>query len=257
MKMDTYMPSAPLRPFIKAYKIIESGDEQTNRVVPDTSFALAFRLKGQISAISEELKTTLPAATFSGLRKSVRLFNYAAQTSALIVQFEETGVPAFFKPPLHELFEQSTSLDNFFPGLEISIVEERLSAAPDNLAKVAIVEQFLYNKLCCNKPDKLVLEAINKIHSNNGIIRIKELAKSLYISNDAFEKRFRRAVGATPKQFSSIIKLKAIIGQNPGAGSFTAIAFEHGYYDQPHFNKDFKLFTGQTPTEFFSSGLYW
>lgn len=257
MKMETYMPAALLRPFIKAYKIIESGDERTNRVVPNTSFALAFRFKGQISSIANGRKTALPATTFSGLRKSVRLFNYAAQTSALIVQFEETGVLAFFKHPLHELFEQSISLDNFFPQSEISIVEQRLSEAPDKLAKIAIVEQFLYNKLFYNKPDKLVLEAINSIYSSNGIIRIRELARSLCISDDAFEKRFRKAVGATPKQFSSIIKLKAIIDQNTGSGSFTDIAFEHGYYDQPHFNKDFKLFTGQTPTEFFKSGLYW
>jgi AraC-like DNA-binding protein len=257
MKMEAYTPAALLRPFIKAYKIIESGDELINRVLPNTSFAVAFRFRGQISYITDAGKTALPTATFSGLRKSVRLINYATQTSALIVQFEETGISAFFKQPLHELFEESISLDNFFPQLEISIVEERLAEAPNAFAKIAIVEQFLYSKLLHNKPDKLVSEAITKIHSNNGIIRINELAKSLYISNDAFEKRFRKAVGATPKQFSSIIKIKTIIDQNPAPASFTDIALEHGYYDQPHFNKDFKLFTGQTPTEFFKSGLYW
>lgn len=257
MKMETHTPAALLRPFIKAYKIIESGDELINRVVPNTSFAVAFRFKGQISYITNTGKIALSAATFSGLRKSVRLINYAAQTAALIVEFEETGVSAFFKQPLYEFFEESASLDNFFPYSEISIVEERLAEAESALAKIAIVEQFLYAKLFYHKPDKLVSEAITKIHSNNGVIRINELAKSLYISNDAFEKRFRKAVGATPKQFSSIIKIKAIIDQNPAPTSFTAVALEHGYYDQPHFNKDFKLFTGQTPTEFFKTGLYW
>ncbi|WP_316812734.1 helix-turn-helix transcriptional regulator [Pedobacter heparinus] len=255
--MKTYTPTVLLRPFIKAYKIIESGDERINRVVPNTSFALAFRYRGQISYITETGKTALPAATFSGLRKSVRLISYAAQTAALIVQFEETGVTAFFRQPLHALFEESISLDNFFPPSEISIVEEGLTEATTDLTKIAIVEQFLYSKLRHSKPDKLVSEAIARIHSNHGIIKIKDLAQSLCISNDAFEKRFRKVVGATPKQFSSIVKIKTIIDQNPALSTFTEVALEHGYYDQPHFNKDFKLFTGQTPTEFFKSGLYW
>lgn len=255
--MEEYTPTALLRPFIKTYKIIESRDELVNRVVPNTSFAIAFRFRGQISYIADAGKTALPTAAFSGLRKSVRLINYAPQTAALIVQLEETGVSAFFKQPLHDLFEESVSLDNFFPQSEISIIEDRLIEAENNMTKIAIVEQFLYSKLLYNKPDKLVSEAIAKIYSNNGIIKINELAKGLYISNDAFEKRFRKVVGATPKQFSSIIKIKAIIDQNPTPSSFIDIALENGYYDQPHFNKDFKLFTGQTPTDFFKSGLYW
>ena len=257
MKMEEYIPSALLRPFIKAYRIIESRDELVNRVVPNTSFAIAFRFKGQVSYVDDTGKTALPVTVFSGLRKSVRLINYAPQTAAIIVQFEETGVSAFFKHPLHELFEESVSLDTFFPRSEISIIEDRLAEAGNNGARIAIVEQFLYSKIIYNKPDKLVLEAVARIHSHNGIIKINDLAKSLYISNDAFEKRFRRIVGATPKQFSSIIKIKAIIDQTSKSSSFLDMALENGYYDQPHFNKDFKLFTGQTPTDFFKSPLYW
>ena len=255
--MEEYIPSALLRPFIKAYRIIESRDELVNRVVPNTSFAIAFRFKGQVSYVDNTGKTALPAAVFSGLRKSVRLINYAPQTAAIIVQFEETGVSAFFKHPLHELFEESVSLDNFFPLSEISMIEERLAEAENNRSRIAIVEQFLYSKIIYNKPDKLVSEAIARIRSHIGIIKINDLAKSLYISNDAFEKRFRRVVGATPKQFSSIIKIKAIIDRTSKSSSFLDIALENGYYDQPHFNKDFKLFTGQTPTDFFKSPMYW
>ncbi len=255
--MEEYTPTALLRPFIKAYKIIESRDELINRVVPNTSFAIAFRFRGQISYVADAGKIALPTTAFSGLRKSVRLINYAPQTAALIIQFEETGISAFFKQPLHELFEESVSLDNFFPHSEISSIEDRLTEAKNDLTRIAIVEQFLCSKLLYNKPDKLVLEAIVKIHSHNGVIKINELAKGLYISNDAFEKRFRKVVGATPKQFSSIIKIKAIIDQSPSPSSFINIALENGYYDQPHFNKDFKLFTGQTPKDFFKSGSYW
>jgi AraC-like DNA-binding protein len=218
---------------------------------------LAFRFRGQISYLSESDKTALPAVTFSGLRKSVRLINYAPETSALIVQFRETGISAFFRQPLHELFEESVSLDNFFPQSEIAIIEERLAEAKSNEARIAVVEQFLCSKLFIPKPDALVQEAITRIYSNRGVLRISELADGLHISQDAFEKRFRKVTGTTPKQFSSIVKMKAIIGQNPTPASFLDMALDNGYYDQPHFNREFKLFTGLTPTDFFKSGQYW
>jgi AraC-like DNA-binding protein len=256
MNIEEHIPTEQLRPYIKAYRIIESPDGIVNRVVPNTSFTMAFRFKGQISYLNDSNKIILPVASFSGLRKSARLINYAPQTSALIVLFSETGVSAFFKQPLYELFEKSVPLDNFFTHSEISIIEERLAETNSNRKKIAVIEQFLCSKIFHNKTDKLVSEAVAKIYSNNGLTRISELAGSLFISQDAFEKRFRKVTGTTPKQFSSIIRLKTIIHQKPPS-SLLDVALKNGYYDQAHFNKDFKLFTGQTPTEFYKSPDFW
>jgi len=257
MQFETYTPTELLRPFVKAFMIIESENEMTNRVVPNTSFALAFRLRGQISYIHENTKIVLPAAAFSGLRKSVRLIQYAPHTAAIIVLFRETGVSAFVKQPANELFEQSISLDNFFPSSEISMIEEHLADIENNPSKIVVIERFLLSKLSWLSPDRLVSKAIEKIHSAKGNIRIKELAKDLYISQDAFEKRFRKITGASPKQFSQIVKLNAAIRQKNRSTSFLDIVFENGYFDQPHFNKAFRLFTGQSPRDFFKSASFW
>lgn len=257
MNIEEHIPTEQLRPYIKAYRIIESSDEIVNRVVPNTSFALAFRFRGRISYLNNSDKIILPVATFSGLRKSVRLISYAPQTSAIIVLFKETGVSAFFRHPLHELFEKSIPLDNFFAYSEISIMEERLTETNNNKKKIGMIEQFLCSKLFHNKTDKLVSEAIAKIYLNSGLTRIRELANSLFISQDAFEKRFRKVTGASPKQFSSIVRMKSIIHQTGSSASFLDMALENGYYDHSHFNKDFKLFTGLTPTDFFKSDSYW
>jgi AraC-like DNA-binding protein len=126
------------------------------------------------------------------------------------------------------------------------------------MQRIEIIEKYLITRYYDYKPDKLVYAAIEKINACNGLLGIKDLTNSLYISQDAFEKRFRKMVGTTPKQFSSIVKMKAIIRRNPTPLSFLDLALENGYYDQPHFNRDFKLFTGQTPTDFFKkSASYW
>jgi AraC-like DNA-binding protein len=257
MKIEDYIPTEQLRPFIKTYKIIESHDELVNRVLPNTSLAIAFRIKGQTNYLSGIHHQQLPVSTISGLRKSVRLIQYCSNTITLIVLFKETGAAAFFKQPLYELFEESASLDNFIPREKILIVEERLAEALSHNERISIVEQFLISQLHNSKTDPLIENTVARIYSMKGIIKIKELADSLHLSTDVFEKRFRKIVGTSPKTLSSIIRLKSIIGQKNKNHSFADIAFHAGYFDQPHFNKDFKLSTGLTPTDFFKTRSFW
>jgi len=257
MKVETYLPTAQLRPFVKSYTVIESQAEITNRVLPGTSFALAFRLKGEISYINGTAKIALPPVVFTGLKKTYRLIHYGSNAAAIIVLFTQTGGPAFLPGPPQELFEQSISLDSMIRPSEISLVEHRLAESLGLRDKIRVIESFLLSKCRHYANDSLVSAAISKIRCVNGHIRIRELANGLYISQDAFEKRFRKMTGASPKQFAQIIKMNAVIRQNSLADDLPDIAFSNGFYDQPHFNKDFKNFTGQAPTDFFRSASFW
>ncbi|MFB3385933.1 AraC family transcriptional regulator [Flavobacterium sp. LAR06] len=257
MKIVDFIPSEQLKPFVKVYRIIESQDEMTNRVLPSTSLAISFRCKGNVNYIRENQHENLPISTISGIRKSVRLINYSEDTTTIVIQFKEAGAKAFFKEPLHELFEESVSLDNFIPQQKIAIIEELLAEAKTNNQKIAIIEQFLLSRLHDYKPDKLIAAAIAIIQSKKGVVKIKELANALYISQDAFEKRFRKTIGSSPKQFCYVVRIKSIIDQKQHNQNLIDLAFDAGYFDQPHFNKDFRLFTGQTPSEFFKFSSFW
>ena len=71
------------------------------------------------------------------------------------------------------------------------------------------------------------------------------------LASSKFEKRFRAAVGASPRKFASIVRLKNVLQQYPTADSLTGLGYEAGFYDQAHFIKEFKAFTGDTPEDFF------
>lgn len=257
MHIDRYLPSAQLQPYIKAYLVIACAEDQVNRVLPDTNITIAFRYKGQVDYLTGTTRDHLPLSMVSGLRKSPRLINYTPGSGNVLVIFKEAGAAAFFREPLHELFEESLALDHFIAPGALTAVEEQLAGAADHKARVAIVEQLLLSRLHHKTTDLLVAAALDKIHAAQGRIKIRELAASLYISQDAFEKRFRKVAGTSPKQFCFIVRMKAIANQNMQDKTFTDIAFDAGYSDQPHFNKDFKLFTGQAPTDFFKSPPLW
>ncbi len=249
MIIKNYIPCTQLQPYIRTYKIIESRDGMLSRVLPNTSLAVAFRIKGQTNYAGGHL----PASVVTGLRKSVRLINYESDTATLVVMFKETGAASFFKTPANELFGESISLDHFIHPQEIALIEEQLEEAGTYRQKVAVIESFLLSCLRDHKTDGLVTAAVDIIYQSKGLMRIKELADQLFISNDAFEKRFRKVVGTSPKQFSYLVKMWSLIRQKDPDPNLADIAYNAGYFDQSHFNKDFKLFTGQTPGEFFKS----
>jgi len=257
MNIEEFTPVEILKPFIRAYRIIESDEETENRVLPNTSVAMAFRFRGRNHYNTGQGKIALPDMVFSGLRKSVRLINYSKDTATLIVLFKDTGAAAFFKEPFHELFEQSVALDSIIHPRELTPVGESLSEAKDNLQRVAVIEQFLLKRLNPYQQDDLILEAIRQINAARGFLKIKALSNTLYISNDAFEKRFRKITGSSPKQFASITRLSSIALQG-SSRRLLDTALDAGYYDQAHFNKDFKLFTGHTPAAFFKGAVpFW
>ncbi|MGF7072538.1 helix-turn-helix domain-containing protein [Mucilaginibacter sp. 3215] len=257
MHIERFTPGEILKPFIRQYVFIETANDLVNRILPDTSLVMAFRYGGKISDITQAHSSKLPSSLITGLKKSPRLINYAPGTGNMLVLFKAAGAAAFFKNPLHELFEASVPLDNFIAPDELALIEEQLAEAPNNQQRVIITEQFLLKHIENHKQDQLIISALQKIRLSKGMIKIKDLADTHYISQDALEKRFRRVVGTSPKQFSNIIKIRSILNSKPKNGSLSQVALEAGYFDQPHFNKEFKLFTGLNPTDFFKIPQAW
>jgi methylphosphotriester-DNA--protein-cysteine methyltransferase len=155
------------------------------------------------------------------------------------------------------LFGQHIHSGDLFHSSALNEILQRLAEAATNRDRMKIMQSFLLKHLTNSKADLLINNALQQIKRQNGIIRIKDLVTSLYISQDAFEKRFRTTVGATPKQYASIVRLRHLIKTFPAYHSLTDASYEAGYYDQSHFIRDFRLFTGQTPKDFFRSARYW
>ncbi|MDB5257595.1 MAG: helix-turn-helix protein [Chitinophagaceae bacterium] len=257
MKIDRYIPCDALKPFIKAFLLIESEQGMNNRILPDTALVMAFRLRGMVTFTDSSGEFTLPSQVITGIRKSSRIMNYAAGSATLLVLFTEAGPSAFFKAPMHHLFGQSISMEEFFCKKEIEEIEEKIYQSKTNNERFKCMEYFLTAQLKRHVLDPLVLQAIQTIKKHQGILSIYSLASLLCISQDAFEKRFRKSIGTSPKHFASIVRLKHIIATHSTSGTLAETAYDAGYFDQTHFNKDFKSFTGLTPSAFFRQEATW
>jgi AraC-like DNA-binding protein len=257
MKVHDIKPAPLLQPFISGYKLIETDTECVNRILPGISIAMAFRLRGKNLLVNNGSTRPLPGIVVSGLQKSPRHIGYENDTRTLVVQFNPASASAFFREPLHNLLGETVSLDDLMGSSQVRLINDRLSTAESDAQRISIVDGFLIGMIRKYEVDKLVSSAIQQINQVNGFIRIKDLRDRLCVSKDAFEKRFRKVVGASPKQYASLVRMSSIVGQSRDRDKLLDAAFEAGFFDESHFIKAFKQFTGQTPTDFMRSGPVW
>jgi AraC-like DNA-binding protein len=253
MKFISYLPSPILNPYIKTFAISESEEEKTYKVLPGTGLVIGFQYKGKLFHIANEKQIELNKSGLTGLHDSYRIFKNSANTGTVLVYFNEGGAVTFFKDPIHELFRESISLDNFMLRSELLIMEEQLFAATTDDKKIKVVEDFLIARIRPVSTDPLVMTALALIHKSKGNIKISDLMAQLHISQSPLEKRFRRVIGTSPKKFAAIVRFKHTVKNYNPQNSLTNLGYEAGFYDQAHFIKEFKNFTGETPETFFTT----
>jgi AraC-like DNA-binding protein len=117
--------------------------------------------------------------------------------------------------------------------------------------RLDLLTDFLCRKLeQASGNDPLIEESLDFIHQNLGSVTIKSLIKYFYISKRQFEKRFVREVGIPPqyyirvKRFNEAMKLI----DTGKYETLADVAYALGFFDQSHFIRDIKEFSGITPT---------
>jgi len=251
MKFDTYIPCDSLKPYIRVLAISESEMANTYKVLPGTEIVIGFQYRGKLSYSDNDQDIPLSSSGLTGLSDRYRIFHNTKNTGTVLVFFKEGAASSFFRQPIHELFRESLSLDNFMLRSELLILEEKLQESKSDKEKIAVIENFLISKLNPGVEDLMVMSAISMIYKAKGNIRMNDLAKALHTSQSPLEKRFRQKVGTSPKKFSSLIRFKHSIAQHRPDKPLTDLSYEAGYYDQAHFIKEFRNFTGDSPEIFF------
>lgn len=245
------LPCESLRPFVERYAVVRSTSDVPFNVLPGPGLVLGFQFSGAVKRVDQSGSHKLHRSGITGLHGTAATFLNDAGTGTVLVYFRESGATAFFPEPLNELFGQSLSLEHFMLRSELVLLEERLEEADNDAGRVAVVEDFLLERLRLAKPDALVVGALARIHRSKGNIRIEQLAEQLHTSRSPLERRFRKAVGATAKQYAGIVRMRQVLGAHVPGAALLDTALEAGFYDQAHFIKAFRAFTGEAPQRFF------
>jgi AraC-like DNA-binding protein len=251
MVMTPFLPSERLAPFVRSISVMEATEPSLHPVLPATGLTLGIRYSGSAALVDDEGRAKpLPSGGLVGMRTTLRRMQTLPGGGVVVVQFNALGASQFFDHPLHLFFGDIVALADVSSPQLLREIEDRLASAPSNDARARLVDEFLCRSLREREPDGLVRAAISIIRRARGVVRIGALAKELGISQDPLEKRFRRVVGASPKQLASIARFREVVSGFERGEKLTSLAHRAGYFDQPHLIREFRAFTGEAPEAF-------
>ena len=253
-KMDSFQiiqPSPLLSPYVKHYWLmtVNSEVQASERVIPTGMMCLMFHRGERIFSSADD--QWQPRAFLSGQDAVYTDLSYCGNIDMISVEFRPAGAKAFFKMPMLELYEQTVALDTL-NDFQLTELEKRLSDAANPETCVFLIESFLYKRLY--QSNEYNLKRINAVMQSiyHGQQNIDMLAQAACLEYKQFKRIFADYIGANPKDYLRIVRFQKalhILQTQPKTG-LTQLAYECGYYDQSHFIKDFKQFSGYTPTEY-------
>ncbi len=251
MQVTVIQPSPRLAPFVARLAIVESEHEVSQVPLGDPGVALGIRYAGAAGWLDGERERRLPDCSITGVLPSARRIHTQARSGLVLAQFHPAGAAAFFRDSMDELTGRTRPLEDLLPRAEVARLADRIASQPTSARRAAVLDGFLLARLRPETLDPIVAAAAAALASSRGVVRIASLARQLGLSQDPLEKRFRRAIGTSPKHLASLLRLRHAIAMGQRGLSWTLAAHQAGYFDQSHFIREFRAYASDTPTRFF------
>ena len=258
MNYQTYQPHPDLESLVKCYWTLEvpaAEGSQRQRIIPDGCLELAFILGDDIKRYTYDDEFVIqPRAMVLGQITQPFFIEPTGYVNSFAVRFYPYGLANFLSMPIKALANTETPLTVLFDEDTANSLEQRIINAEDAEARIAVIEDFLFKKLIDQVSiDHVVKTTIDTMFATGGTIAIGEMLKHKPSKRRQLERKFVTQVGISPKQLSKVIRLQSVLSimLNQGSERLSRIAYDGDYYDQAHFIRDFKEFTGMTPGEFF------
>jgi AraC-like DNA-binding protein len=146
----------------------------------------------------------------------------------------------------------NTPFDGNLIRNDLHVLYSQLEHAQASAEKIELIETSLRKMLAGMSSANMIAEQALHILELPVHTPIAKLAKSMNVSERYLETQFRKTVGLSPKTYALIVRFKRIEQQlkKLSAVRWQDMEFAHEYHDQNHFIKDFKRFTGHTPSAY-------
>jgi AraC-like DNA-binding protein len=255
MLIRFHRPAEPLATFVELIWLYDGigsshGQEQ---LMPSGTIELVVNLREDSVEVFDQNPNVprhkLTGAIISGPQSGSFVIETRHRTSVLGIHFKPGGLFPFLPFPVSELLDQHLSLFEVW-GSEGTNLRARLLECQLPEIKFLLLENFLWQQ---RRRDlafhPAVAAGIARLQAAPNVA-IAELCAELGISQRHFIERFHREIGLSPKLFSRLARFQSVMKQLKLNPSRADIAVTGGYYDQAHFNHDFRKFAGMTPSAY-------
>ena len=167
------------------------------------------------------------------------------------IKFRPGAFYPFFQKPISRIANASLPAQQVFQNA-IS-AEKSILACCDDLAMVDMAAQFLMAHLPPLDPNvDTACKIVEEIAIDRCVTRVEHLTARYGLQERTLQRLFHRYVGASPRWVIKRYRVYEVLNQL-SAGmpvAWAALAQDMGYFDQSHFNNDFRKLVGCAPGEY-------
>jgi AraC-like DNA-binding protein len=187
----------------------------------------------------------------AGLHDAPAITEHAGEGHGIQAYLTPLGGRQLLGMPMSELTGQVVELSDLIGPSSAAELAERLLAASDWGARFALLERAIAARVLDAPPLPTGLEwAWERLLKSDGAAPVGALADELGWSRRRLAASFREQLGLPPKPLARLLRFERAVARLRAGADLADVALDSGYYDQAHFNRDFRRFAGATPTEY-------
>ena len=261
MQLHLRKPSSALSPWIDFYWICEDYYplHELEYKLPDARTSWIFNLRRDRIRVygqgTPDRYEHMPGAIAAGPKTTRYWLNTDCQSACMGIEFKPGGAYPFLGGWMTELRDGDLPLREAIRHPDAGSLRCELSELSSPTERFRRVERFLIDCLAkrTDTPERnaAVGAGLQALAANPGTLLVREMAQKANLSTERFIQLFKRETGLTPKQYAGVIRFQRaldLLRRCPETDGLEA-ALACGYYDQSHFNRDFRSRSGLTPTE--------
>ncbi|NOS93460.1 MAG: helix-turn-helix transcriptional regulator [Cyclobacteriaceae bacterium] len=252
MTYHQYAPPSVLKPYVRYFWSYDSHQSEEKHL-QIKSFAdryprFIFQDLEHFVPIHKQDGEKMPACYISGIYTKDSVSIIGGTFSHFGISFHPHALHVFFGVEAHELV-------NTVPEIQLfcrSDIQSKLALAKSHHERVIISSKYLADKISTfNRIDPLVTQIIHS-QAIDESANVWGVAHNLKISERSLERKFKIAIGVTPKKLQRIARFEKALQllTQTRYSQLTELAHHLNYSDQSHFINDFRQFSGITPYEF-------
>ena len=259
MRYAEFSPAPILTEWIRCYWSLtapgnELGERQPERVIPDGCMEMIFHygdrfIRWRDEIEHEELQERVLVT--GQIERSIELIP-TGSIGIFAIRFQPGAAFPFLGIPCSELTGETIGLGEISTGWEPFV--DAILAGSGDAERVAIADRTLAARLARSelRGHREVTFAVNALASAGGLLNANEIAALVGLSARQVQRQFNQWVGLTPKRLAKIVRLRSAVLKLGESRShdWARLAVDCGYYDQAHFNHEFKVIVGESPGAF-------
>jgi AraC-like DNA-binding protein len=185
----------------------------------------------------------------AGLHDRAAITEHAGVSCGVQAYLTPLGAERLFCMPMGELANRGADLSDLLDDADE--LAERLYETPSWPARLSLLEAYIERRVAEAPPVPREIEwSWQRLLRTDGAVPVASLAEEVGWSRRHLAARFREHVGLPPKALARILRFERAAERLRRGSDLAGAALDSGYYDQAHFNRDFKAFAGVTPTQY-------